>query len=148
MKVLNVLAVLVMVCILGSGCATNPYGIDKTTQGTILGTAIGAGLGSAAGNNFGHGAGDRDKAALIGGIVGGLVGNQIGRPMDRQDQQQVQLNQLQIQQSMVTIWVTNTNGSRTPVTLRQVDGGMYMGPRGEYYTGLPTADQLKPAYGF
>ncbi len=46
-----------------------------------------------------------------------------------------------------TVWVQNSNGSRTPVSLRRTDGGMYIGPRGEYYMGLPTNDQLRQLYG-
>lgn len=46
-----------------------------------------------------------------------------------------------------TVWIVNSNGSRTPVELRRADGGMYVGPRGEYYMGLPTNEQLRPLYG-
>jgi hypothetical protein len=47
----------------------------------------------------------------------------------------------------VTIWVENSNGSRIPVRLRVAEGGLYVGPRGEYYTGLPTNEQLRQLYG-
>lgn len=47
----------------------------------------------------------------------------------------------------VTVWITNTNGSRTSVTLTR-QGGYYIGPRGEYYTGMPTNEQLRVVYGF
>lgn len=46
-----------------------------------------------------------------------------------------------------TVWVQNSNGSRIPVQLRRAEGGMYVGPRGEYYTGLPTNEQLRQLYG-
>ena len=46
-----------------------------------------------------------------------------------------------------TFWVQNSNGSRTPVQLRRADGGMYIGPKGEYYTGLPANEQLRQIYG-
>lgn len=46
-----------------------------------------------------------------------------------------------------TVWITNSNGSRTPVELRRADGGMYIGPKGEYYMGLPTNEQLRQLYG-
>jgi len=49
--------------------------------------------------------------------------------------------------STVVINVTNSNGSYTPVTLRRA-GNQYVGPRGEYYSALPTEQQLKVAYGF
>jgi hypothetical protein len=47
----------------------------------------------------------------------------------------------------VTVWITNSNGSRTSVTLTR-QGGYYIGPRGEYYTGMPTNEQLRVVYGF
>ncbi len=47
----------------------------------------------------------------------------------------------------VTVWITNSNGSRTSVTLTR-EGPWYVGPRGEYYAGMPTNEQLRRAYGF
>jgi hypothetical protein len=47
----------------------------------------------------------------------------------------------------IEVWITNSNGSHTSVTLTR-QGGYYIGPRGEYYTGLPTNEQLRLAYGF
>ena len=47
----------------------------------------------------------------------------------------------------VTVNVQNSNGSFTPVTLRQI-GAQWVGPRGEYYDAVPSVGQLRPAYGF
>lgn len=47
----------------------------------------------------------------------------------------------------MTINVQNSNGSMTPVTLRQI-GVQWVGPRGEYYDNLPSVGQLRPVYGF
>lgn len=47
----------------------------------------------------------------------------------------------------VTIWIDNSNGSRTPVEMVPVEGGQWRGPKGEYYAAMPTIDQLKPVYG-
>jgi hypothetical protein len=52
-----------------------------------------------------------------------------------------------IEQGTVTIWVTNSNGSTTPVTLTR-QGTSYIGPRGEYYATMPTNEQLRMVYGF
>jgi hypothetical protein len=49
--------------------------------------------------------------------------------------------------AVVTVNVTNSNGSYMPVPLRQA-GPMWVGPGGEYYNQLPTAEQLRPVYGF
>jgi hypothetical protein len=46
-----------------------------------------------------------------------------------------------------TVWIVNSNGSRTPVELRRAEGGLYVGPKGEYYTGLPDNEQLRQLYG-
>lgn len=53
---------------------------------------------------------------------------------------------VQIQPSTVTVWITNGNGSKSPVVLTR-DGPWYIGPREERYFGLPTEDQLRPIYG-
>jgi len=51
------------------------------------------------------------------------------------------------EQGVITVWVTNSNGSRTSVRLTR-DGPWYVGPRGEYYTEMPTNEQLRVVYGF
>ena len=52
-----------------------------------------------------------------------------------------------IPESTITIWVRNSNDSQTPVTLRRASGGRYIGPRGEYYDGIPGNGQLRELYG-
>jgi hypothetical protein len=52
-----------------------------------------------------------------------------------------------IQDSTVTVWITNSNGSQTTVQLTRRNG-WYVGPRGEYYDQMPTNEQLRLAYGF
>jgi hypothetical protein len=48
----------------------------------------------------------------------------------------------------VTVWITNDNGSKSAVTLiKDPDGPGYTGPKGEYYSSMPTEDQLKVLYG-
>jgi hypothetical protein len=44
------------------------------------------------------------------------------------------------------VWVKNDNGSQTPVTLRPQGAG-FIGPQNEYYSTLPTEEQLKAQYG-
>ena len=65
-------------------------------------------------------------------------------------QQPIVVQQVQYvppQPVIVTINVQNSNGSFSPVTLRQV-GVQWVGPRGEYYMTLPSVGQLRPIYGF
>lgn len=46
-----------------------------------------------------------------------------------------------------TVWITNGNGSKSSVVLKkQKDGPGYIGPNGEYYSSMPTEDQLKSVY--
>ncbi|MFA5292063.1 MAG: hypothetical protein WC496_03420 [Phycisphaerae bacterium] len=47
----------------------------------------------------------------------------------------------------VIIWVANDNGSKTEVRLTRASDGGYIGPRGEYYSYMPTEDQLRTLYG-
>ena len=47
----------------------------------------------------------------------------------------------------MTVWITNSNGSQTSVTLTR-RGDCYIGPRNEWYTSMPTNEQLRLAYGF
>jgi hypothetical protein len=136
-------------------------GCESDAQtGALIGTGAGAGIGQAVGHNT--------ESTLIGAGVGAGAGYMIGNESDKRktqaqmenlQQQNMQLQQqnmqmqqqnMQTQQQMstVTINVTNSNGSITPVTLRR-QGAVYIGPRGETYTTLPTQEQLKQAgYGF
>lgn len=45
------------------------------------------------------------------------------------------------------VWVTNDNGSKTDVHLVKTSDGGYTGPRGEYYSTLPSQEQLSALYG-
>ena len=54
---------------------------------------------------------------------------------------------LPVEDSAITVWITNSNGSKTSVRLTR-QGPWYVGPRGEYYTEMPTNEQLRVVYGF
>lgn len=51
-----------------------------------------------------------------------------------------------VRQANLTLWIANDNGSKTPVTLIPSNGG-FVGPSGEFYTTLPSEEQLRAAYG-
>jgi outer membrane lipoprotein SlyB len=136
-------------------------GCESDAQtGALVGTAAGAGVGQAIGHNT--------ESTLIGAGVGAAGGYMIGNESDKkktqaemenlqrqnmqlqQQNMQMQQQNMQTQQEMstVTVNITNSNGSITPVTLRR-QGGFYVGPRGETYSTMPTQEQLKQAgYGF
>lgn len=46
-----------------------------------------------------------------------------------------------------TLWITNTNGSRTPVELDHNADGTWTGPNGEVYDEFPNEEQLQETYG-
>jgi len=114
-------------------------GCDSDAGNTaLIGTAVGAGVGALAGGDA--------EGALIGGAIGGGAGYVIGNESDKKKTQQ-EIASVRAEQDVVTIWITNSNGSQTSVRLRK-DGPGYIGPRGERYPSLPTEDQLRPVYGF
>lgn len=118
--------------ILVAGCES-----DAQT-GALLGTAAGAGVGQLAGRST--------ESTLIGAAVGGGAGYMIGSEQDKK-KTQAEIDSLRQEMNIVTVNITNSNGSITPVRLRKQGVG-YVGPRGEYYDKLPTEEQLKPIYGF
>jgi hypothetical protein len=52
----------------------------------------------------------------------------------------------QAKRANITVWITNDNGSQTPVTLTPSGTG-FVGPSNEYYPNMPTEEQLKALYG-
>ena len=134
---------IVMVAVVGvcgllflSGCESDAQ------SGALLGGAAGAGIGAIAG----HQSGKAGEGALIGGAVGAGAGYLLGNEKDKK-KTQAEMDNLRDEMNQVTVNITNSNGSVTPVTLRKQGVG-YVGPRGEYYDKLPTEEQLKPVYGF
>ncbi|MHC4655331.1 MAG: hypothetical protein ACYS91_09980 [Planctomycetota bacterium] len=59
----------------------------------------------------------------------------------------VRTREMAVENTKVTVWITNSNGSQTSVSL-QKSGPGFVGPRGEYYTNMPTQQQLRIVYGF
>ncbi len=110
------------------------------------GTAIGAGVGQLAGGDT--------KSTMIGAGVGAgagyILGSMDDKKKEQQAQQQAQTRAQTVQNdaNTVTVWLTNSNGSKTPVKLTKTASGGYVGPRGEMYDTMPTEEQLKKAYGF
>ncbi len=60
--------------------------------------------------------------------------------------QQVIMPPIPVLTNVVSVWITNNNGSRTEVKLTVTANG-FIGPKGEYYQAMPTEEQLKPLYG-
>lgn len=52
-----------------------------------------------------------------------------------------------VRRPVITVWITNSDGSRTAVELLQRRYG-FVGPRGEWYPELPTRRRIWFKYGF
>ena len=104
----------------------------------LVGAAVGTGIGALAGGGT--------EGALLGAAVGTGAGYMIGNESDKKKTRS-EINAVRAEQTIETVWITNSNGSQIPVKLRR-DGPGYIGPRGERYPTLPTEAQLKPVYGF
>lgn len=133
-----------------TGCATTGTGqVNRASQGAVIGSLLGAGLGAV----VGHQSRETGEGATIGAAAGALGGYVLGNEQDKvemqtQTTQAVQAaNAAAAMSNTVVINVNNSNGSVTPITLHR-QGNLYVGPRGEYYTQLPSEDQLRPVYGF
>lgn len=55
--------------------------------------------------------------------------------------------QTKVVEKTVVVWITNDNGSKTQVKLTVAGDGGYIGSNGEYYSTMPTEQQLKAVYG-
>lgn len=130
---------LVLSSVLVSGCE------KKWQSGALIGAGAGAAIGQVAGGNT--------EATLIGTGVGALAGGLIGGAMDSSDAKKADEKKKDSSvasasdQNTVTVWLTNPNGSQTPVRLTRNADGSYTGPKGERYQTMPTEEQLKPVYG-
>jgi len=106
--------------------------------GSVIGALAGAGIGQLAGGDT--------ESTLIGTAIGGGIGYMLGNEGDKKNAQ-ADRDYLRQEMNTVLVKVTNSNGSIVQVPLRRQGIG-YVGTRGEFYSTLPTEDQLRPVYGF
>jgi uncharacterized protein YcfJ len=134
-----VTVICLVVLVFGVGCDS-----DAKT-----GAVAGGGIGAGAGAIIGHQSGKTGQGALIGGAIGAGTGLLLGNAQDKKKQETATPAKPEKQDSanIVTVNVTNSNGSFTPVKLTK-QGDNYIGPKGEVYDHLPTEAELKPVYGF
>lgn len=83
-------------------------------------------------------------AAIAAGTIYAVVNERDKKKTAQQTQEQ--LDQIKQEMNVVTVNVTNSNGSISPVKLIKQGVG-YVGPNGEFYDHLPTEAELKPTYG-
>jgi len=114
-------------------------GCESDAQtGSAIGALAGAGIGQLAGGDT--------ESTLIGAAVGAGTGYILGNESDKK-KAQAERDYTRQEMNTVTVNITNSNGSVSQVKLRKHGVG-YVGTRGEYYSSLPTEDQLRPIYGF
>jgi uncharacterized protein YcfJ len=134
-----VTVICLVVLVFGVGCDSN------AKNDALIGGGVGAGTGAI----IGHQSGKTGQGALIGGAIGAGTGLLLGNAQDKKKQETATPAKPEKQDSanIVTVNVTNSNGSFTPVKLTKSCDN-YTGPRGEVYDHLPTEAELKPVYGF
>jgi len=107
---------------------------------------VGSAIGALAGAGIGQLAGGDTEATLIGAAVGGAAGYMFGNESDK-TRERVEMDHMRREMRTVAVNITNSNGSISQVRLKRHGVG-YVGTRGEYYSHLPTEDELRPIYGF
>ena len=132
LKILIAAVTTIFVLLTAGGCQ------NDAMTGTAVGTLAGGGIGQLAGGDT--------ESTLIGAAIGAGAGYIFGNESEREKTD----NEMRyIRQEMNTsiVKITNSNGSIILVKLRRQGVG-WVGTRGEYYSKLPTEDQLRPVYGF
>jgi uncharacterized protein YcfJ len=119
-----------------SGCET------QAQNKALIGTAIGAGAGQLIGGDT--------KATVIGAGIGAGAGYLWGKSQDNKAKEEsavTSTNTASANSTTMTMWVNNSNGTRTEIKLTRNPDGSYTGPGGKTYPTLPTEEQLKQDYG-
>ena len=131
-KIMLIIVTVSFVMIFAAGCQS-----DAQTASAI-GTLAGAGIGQLAGGDT--------EATLIGAAVGAGAGYFLGNESDKK-KAAAERDYIQQEMNTVTVNITNSNGSVSQVKLQKYGIG-YIGTRGEYYSTMPTQEQLRVIYGF
>ncbi len=132
------LVTILMIVAVGLGSAFVAGCESGAQTGSVIGALAGAGIGQLAGGDT--------ESTLIGTAIGGGIGYMLGNEADKVNAQ-ADRDYLRQEMNTVLVKVTNSNGSIVQVPLRRQGVG-YVGTAGEYYSTLPTEDQLRPVYGF
>ena len=88
---------------------------------------------------------DKTKLAVAGAALAASAVYGVINERDK-NQTQAQLSEMRQEMKVLTVNITNSNGSISQVRL-QKQGVGYVGPKGEYYDHLPIDTELRPAYG-
>ena len=137
-----VMIVLTVSLVLSACCSSDSGGNSgRLKLSPIYGSALGGAL---LGIIIGSGSDEEGEGAAIGAAIFG-VGALLEQTDKMSDKHREKKYEHEEEQEVV-VQIPNDNGSLTPVVLEK-KGGVYIGPNGEHYKRLPTAEQLKPVYG-
>ena len=129
------------------GCSSDSAGSGRLKLSPIYESAL---WGAAIGGIIGYQSDEAGEGAALGAAifgVGALLKQTDKMPEQRrEDEHEEQEEHEKQEEQEIVIQIHNENGYLTPVVLKK-EGGAYVGPNGEYYNRLPTAEQLKPVYG-
>ena len=126
------------------GCSSDSSGAGRLKLSPIYESAL---WGAAIGGIIGYQSDEAGEGAALGAVifgVGALLQQTDKMPEQRREDKHEEEEEEEGQE--VVIQINNENGSLMPVVLKK-EGGTYVGPNGEHYKRLPTAEQLKPVYG-
>ena len=129
--------IMMAVVLAASGVVISGCQNDAMTGGAI-GSLAGAGIGQLAGGDT--------EATLIGAAIGAGAGYIFGNESER-EKSNAQMWNMREEMNTRLVRVTNSNDSVILVRLRRQGIG-WVGTAGEYYSTLPTSEQLRPVYGF
>jgi len=142
MSVVIVLIVSLLLSACG-GCSSDSSGGGRLKLSPIYESAL---WGAAIGGIIGYQSDEAGEGAALGAAifgVGALLQQTDKIPEQRKEDEHEEEEE---EEQEIVIQINNENGSLTPVVLKK-EGGAYVGPNGEHYKRLPTAEQLKPVYG-
>jgi len=134
-----IISLVLSVC---GGCSSDSSGSGRLKLSPIYESAL---WGAAIGGIIGYQSDEAGNGAALGAAifaVGALLQQTDKMPEQRREDK----HEEEEEEQEVVIQINNENGSLTPVVLKK-EGGTYVGPNGEHYKRLPTAEQLKPVYG-
>jgi len=102
--------------------------------GSLIGAGVGAGVGQAVGRDT--------ESSLIGAAIGAGAGYILGNESDKKKRQSQPRASSPTLDEYVTVDIENPNGSVSQVKLKKQGSG-YIGPKGEFYDHLPSAEELR-----
>ncbi len=131
-----------VMCVLYAGLLVLAGCETQAQNKALIGTAIGAGAGQLIGGDT--------KATVIGAGIGAGAGYLWGKSQDNKAKEEsaaASTNTASANSTTMTMWVNNSNGTRTEIKLTRNPDGSYTGPGGKTYPTLPTQEQLQKDYG-